>query len=114
MRSLFLALVAMLAGCGDATNNNNDLSMPGDNEGLVNDQDLAGADLSGDLSGPQAPSCPTACSEGAKSCDGNGVRSCVKKGMCTDWSAPVPCGGGGICSGGVCVGTCKDQCDQGA
>src|SRR4029079_16062707 len=91
----------------------NDMSMPGDNEGPPM-EDLAGADFSGDLSGPPAPSCETACSEGAKSCDGNGVRSCVKKGTCTDWSATVPCGGGGVCSGGVCVGTCKDQCDPGS
>ena len=118
MRSTLLALVVALVGCGNnsnSTNNNNDLSMPMpicDDGGCP---DLASGDLaSGDLSGPQAPSCATACSEGAKSCDGNGVRTCIKKGTCTDWSAAVPCGGGGVCSGGECVGTCKNQCDQNA
>jgi Carboxypeptidase regulatory-like domain len=110
MRSTLLALALVAAGCGDSTSSNIDMSM-GDDMDLP---DLSGADFAGDLSGPQPPSCPTNCSEGAKSCDGNGVRSCVKKGNCTDWSAPVPCGGGGVCSGGVCAGTCKDQCDQGA
>jgi hypothetical protein len=115
MRSSFLALTLVAAGCGDSNSNSKaDLSMPMDQDGGM-EQDLAGVDLAGaDFAGMMVAGCPSDCSEGAKSCDGNGVRSCVKKGSCTDWSAPVPCGGGGVCSGGVCAGTCKDQCDQGA
>jgi hypothetical protein len=121
MRGSFLALslvlgVLGLVGCKDEPNSaNNDLSM-NDTDGMVVEEfDLAGVDLTGvDLAGQMLPGCPTACTEGAKSCDGNGVRSCVKAGTCTEWSAPVPCGGGGVCSGGLCVGTCKNQCQQGA
>src|SRR5690349_20456242 len=115
MRSTLLALLVALGGCENNATNSNDLSMPQQLCDEAGCPDLASGDLaSADLSGPQAPPCATACSEGAKSCDGNGVRSCVMKGTCTDWSAAVPCGGGGVCSGGECVGTCKNQCDQGA
>ncbi len=57
--------------------------------------------------------CPTSCSLGAKSCDGNGVRTCEQLGSCTAWSAAVACGAG-VCSGGQCVTTCTSQCTLGA
>ncbi len=112
-----IALVVGAAGCGGGNQKqkSDDMAMS-DNDGMIVDNaDLAGLDLLGvDLGGLQAPACSTACSVGAKSCDGNGVRTCVAKNGCSEWSSPVPCGGGGSCSGGECVATCKDQCDQGA
>jgi hypothetical protein len=104
-------------GCGgDKKSGPVDMSMSMDTDGMMNtNDDLSGTDLAGvDLAGLAAPGCSTACSVGAKSCDGNGVRTCQDKGNnCSAWSDPVPCGGGGVCSGGECVGTCSNQCDPG-
>jgi hypothetical protein len=112
-----LSLVAVLGsgGCGPAgargPGEARDLS--GDSDGGVGSGggDLAGANGGDDLG---APGCPTSCSPGAKSCDGNGVRTCQPSGACNDWSAPVACGAGNVCSGGVCAASCSNQCTAGA
>src|SRR6185295_8774753 len=67
----------------------------------------------GQSDGPNQ-SCPTGCTLGAKSCDGNGVRECVQVGSCSDWSTALPCPGSQVCSGGQCASTCSNQCSAGA
>jgi hypothetical protein len=101
-------------GCGPAG-----AGRPGEGKDLAGvggggDADVDDLGAPGDLAVTDGPSCPTNCSLGAKSCDGAGVRSCLSVGMCNDWSTTVPCGGGQVCSGGLCVATCTNQCTAGA
>ena len=100
------AFAVAVAGCGAESHRpDKDLS-PGPDLGNV-DTDLAPSDDAG-------TTCVGSCTLGAKSCDGNGVRTCVASGGCADWSAAVACGGAQICSGGVCATSCTNQCTAGA
>lgn len=114
--STFLAsaLVLVVAACGPAATGGSrgDSGMTADGGPTVDGQ-LSGD--GGDVDGSMSMLCPTGCTLGAKSCDGAGVRTCEVSGMCTDWSAPVACGGATpVCSGGLCVATCSSQCTLGA
>lgn len=103
------------AGCGPAGARG-----PGDgrNPGDPVDQGMTDADPGDlgatDLAGSDAATCPSNCSLGAKSCDGNAVRTCEPAGACTAWSTGVACPTGEVCSGGLCVQSCVDQCTSGA
>jgi hypothetical protein len=122
LAALPLALTLVAFGC-DGEKSKMMTNPPGvDLAGL----DLIGFDLTGfgqlpDGGGPtdgsggaDGPGCATGCSVGAKSCDGNSVRTCVAKGTCSEWSTGVPCAGGQVCSGGLCVANCANQCTAGA
>jgi hypothetical protein len=54
--------------------------------------------------------CPTSCTVGATTCDGNAVRTCVTQGSCTGFGAKVDCPATQVCSAGKCAATCTDQC----
>jgi hypothetical protein len=87
-----------------------DMAMPVEGGGGDGGSDGAAMDLG---PGGNMQSCPGGCSAGAKSCDGNGVRTCVPSGSCSDWSAAVACGSGTVCSGGLCQASCTNQCTAG-
>ena len=73
-----------------------------------------GGDMGGGTGG-NGPSCPTGCSIGAASCDGNGVRTCADDGSgCGAWSSAVACTAPQVCSGGACAASCTSQCQLGA
>src|SRR5438094_831411 len=95
------ALCLLLAACDPASPRMLqpalDLAMPAGDGSGGGGSDGGVMDMGG---GSDGPSCPGNCSPGAKSCDGNGVRTCVPSGSCTDWSAAVACGTGTVCSGG--------------
>ncbi len=105
------ALVVFATGCGPATGGSPQDSGP-EVDGQVGG-DGGAPDGGTDVDGGQTPMCPTGCTLGAKSCDGNGVRTCEQAGQCTAWSTPVACAAG-VCSGGQCVTTCASQCQLGA
>lgn len=72
-----------------------------------------GDDMGG--TGGNGPTCPSGCSIGAASCDGNGVRTCTDDGNgCGVWSAAVACMAPEVCSGGQCGAACSSQCQLGA
>ena len=109
--STFLAsaLVLVVAACGPAATGGSrgDSGMTADGGPTVDGQ-LSGD--GGDVDGSMSMLCPTGCTLGAKSCDGAGVRTCEVSGMCTDWSAPVACGGATpVCSAGLRVAACSSQ-----
>ena len=84
---LFSVALVLQSGCGGSS----DKSDGGDPNADGGMQDLAGTDgpiTTGDMNG-----CVGNCTLGAKSCDGNGVRTCVTSGACTDWSAAEACSG---------------------
>lgn len=60
--------------------------------------------------------CADQCTQGAKQCSGTGVQTCDTNATtgCTEWGNPVPCNPGEICSGGVCVQNCSNQCSANA
>ena len=58
--------------------------------------------------------CSDACTNGAKECSGNGVRTCSKgSNGCTSWSSVTACGDGKTCSNGECVAACTNECNKG-
>ncbi len=62
----------------------------------------------------KAPACTDACTEGAKECSGNGVRTCSRgSNNCTAWSGVTACGDDQSCANGVCVKKCANQCSKG-
>ena len=62
-----------------------------------------------------APGCKNTCTEGARSCEGEGYKVCVKlPSGCTDWSELQKCPTDKVCSGGQCVSSCTNQCTENA
>jgi Carboxypeptidase regulatory-like domain len=113
VRALTLWLLALAAGCapvvGHSNNHDVDMSAGGGGGGGSG----GGSDDMG--TGGNGSQCPTGCSVGAKSCDGNGVRTCeADPNGCGVWSALAACASGQVCSGGQCQGACTSQCMQGA
>ncbi|MDB4969860.1 MAG: Endoglucanase [Myxococcales bacterium] len=118
VRALVLpALLTLAVGCGAVvTHPAHDSDMATDTGGGGNGGSGGGgsSDDMGSGTGGNG-SCPTGCSVGAKSCDGNGVRSCAADPSgCGAWSAAVACPAAQVCSGGQCQGSCSSQCVQGA
>jgi len=96
----------LVVGCGaESRRPDKDLSSDSD-QGPV-DTDMGSGNDGG-------TSCVGACTLGAKSCDGNGVRTCIVSGTCAEWSPALACSGADVCSGGACVATCTNQCTAGA
>lgn len=63
----------------------------------------------------QPAACSDQCTAGAVECASGGVQTCAQQASgCADWSAPVACDSGLVCSGGVCAASCNDQCTSGA
>jgi hypothetical protein len=62
---------------------------------------------------PDTPSCEDECSTpGSKACSNNGVITCgnYDSDSCLDWSQPVSCAAGEVCSNGECILSCTDEC----
>ena len=114
VRALPFAFVALVVGCAPV------VSRPGAQAGdmAVDNGGGGGSGNGGDDlggTGGNGPTCPTGCSVGAASCDGNGVRSCAPDGNgCGVWSAPAACTSPMVCSGGQCGAACSSQCMLGA
>jgi hypothetical protein len=67
--------------------------------------------------GKCAATCTNACPKaGDVQCSGSGaVQTCgMQASGCLDWSAPVACPAGNVCSGGTCAASCTNQCTAGA
>ncbi|HQP95156.1 MAG TPA: PKD domain-containing protein [Myxococcota bacterium] len=57
--------------------------------------------------------CTSACTvQGARKCDGDAVLTCddYDEDGCMEWSSPVPCDDGLVCSGGNCANQCSNEC----
>jgi hypothetical protein len=62
--------------------------------------------LTADLA-PDLPSCPSACTEGAKRCGpGGGLQTCVAAAGCPTWGAETTCGNNAICGGSEPAAAC--------
>lgn len=69
---------------------------------------------SGGGSGGGNGNCSNACAEGAKACDGNGVKVCEQQSDgCFAWSAVTACASNEICDSGACRKNCTDNCGAG-
>ncbi len=114
VRALTLVLATVVLGCAPV------VSRPGAQAGDMGagsggsgGSGGGGDDMGG--TGGNGPTCPTGCSIGAASCDGNGVRTCSADGNgCGVWSAAVACPSSQVCSGGTCGASCTSQCQLGA
>jgi len=116
-RALCAGLLAFVLGCAPivgrpGAQSGDDMGADGNGGGGGTG---GGSDDMGGGTGGNGPTCPTGCSIGAASCDGNGVRTCTDDGMgCGTWSAPAACTAPEVCSGGVCGASCTSQCQLGA
>ncbi|MGZ3428198.1 MAG: hypothetical protein ACXVCV_16200, partial [Polyangia bacterium] len=104
VRALPLGLLALVLGCAPIVTRPgaHDGDMAVDNGGGGSGGSGGGSDDMGGTGG-NGPTCPTGCSVGAASCDGNGVRNCTADpNGCGVWSAPTACTAPMVCSGGQC------------
>src|SRR3954463_5898371 len=73
-------------------------------------------DLKTDCADPDcfsaAVCCFDLCTDGTSLCAAGGVRSCELDSLtgCRRFGAPMACQSALVCSGGVCVASCTDQC----
>jgi hypothetical protein len=58
--------------------------------------------------------CNDECEPGQVRCSGNGTSTCGDLDFdgCLEWSPTMSCPGGETCSGGICSGTCTDECSM--
>ncbi len=117
-RALPLGLFALVLGCapivGRPGAQSGDMGAGGGGSGGGGSGGGGGTDDMGGTGG-NGPNCPTGCSIGAASCDGNGVRTCAADPSgCGVWSAPAACTAPEVCSGGQCGAACSSQCMLGA
>ncbi len=115
-RAFSVGLLAFVFGCSPIVSRPG--AQPGDmgtGSGGGNGGSGGGGGNSDGGTGGNGPVCPTGCSIGAASCDGNGVLTCADDGTgCGAWSQPVDCTAPEVCSGGVCGASCSSQCQLGA
>ena len=87
-------------------------STPTGDGGLVSKGDRGANGADGSPTG-----CTNRCSPGAKQCaaTNSGWQACaLQADGCSDWAAVTPCASGEVCSGGVCMKNCINQCTAGA
>src|SRR5262245_2067255 len=116
VRALTLCLAAFAIGCapvvGPSGQHSGDMAVDPGGGGSAGSG--GGTDDMGGTGG-NGSSCPTGCTIGATSCDGNGVRTCADDGHgCGVWGNAVACTGSQVCSGGTCAAACSSQCMLGA